>query len=143
MALKQYANSFADPRNAVKITQGVNCGCGEGQECQASYGYVFDLGLSTLTTTDSSFLLATDGIVAVSGISVTVQDLSGNIANNTGDDTADIVVDTSGLTNTDATYRVDYKITTDDGCTSTVTLFFDPNKTSDATGNTDPYAEIR
>ena len=139
MAEKLYSNSFANPNNAIKLSQGVNCGCGTAEECQASYTYVFDLAGSTLTTTDASFLLSGDGIVAVSGITVTVQDQSGNSANNTGDDTADIVVDTSGLTNTDAYYRVDYDITTDNGCTSTVTLFFDPNKAAEATGSPDPY----
>jgi hypothetical protein len=141
MALKQYANSFADPRNAVKITQGVNCGCDDASNCQASFAYTFDLAGSTLTTADSSFLLSGDGIVLVNGISVTVQDLSGNSANNTGDATADVVVDTSGLVNTDATYRVDYAITTDDGCTSTFTFFFNPQTTT--TGNSDPFADIR
>jgi hypothetical protein len=139
MAEKLYANSFANPNNAIKLSQGVNCGCGTDQDCQASYTYVFSLGGSTLTTTDASFLLSGDGIVTTTGISVTVQDQSGNSANNTGDDTAAIVVDTSGLTNTDAYYRVDYEITTDDGCTSTVTLFLDPNKAADATGSPDPY----
>jgi hypothetical protein len=125
------------------LDQSIDCGCGTGSDCQASYTYAFDLGASTLTTTDASFLLTGDSIVLVSGISVTVQDQSGNSANNTGDATAPIVVDTSTLTDTDAYFRVDYAITTVNGCESTVTLFFDPNKAADATGSPDPYNAIR
>jgi hypothetical protein len=141
MPTKNYSNSYADPRNAVKLVQGIDCGCGDGEQCKASYTYAYDFAAETLTTTDVSFLLSGDGIVTTTGISVTVQDRSGNSANNTGDDTAPIVVNTSTLTNTDESYRIDYAITTDDGCTSTVTIFIDPS--ADRSGSPDPFNSIR
>lgn len=141
MPIKNYSNSFADPRNAVKLSQDIDCGCGDASDCQANYTYVYDFAGETLTTTDDTFLLSGDGVVPTTGISVTVQDQSGNSANNTGDDTAPIVVDTSTLTNTDASYRIDYVVTTDNGCTSTVTIFIDP--TADRSGSPDPFNAIR
>ena len=141
MPLKAYSNSFADPRNAVKLTEGIDCGCGDAQACQANYTYVYDFAAETVTTTDVSFLLSGDAIVTTTGITVTVQDQSGNSASNTGDDGAPIVVDTSTLTNTDAYYRIDYAITTDDGCASTVTIFIVPS--ADRSGSPDPFNDIR
>jgi hypothetical protein len=141
MALKQYSNSFADPRNAVKLSQGIDCGCDDASDCQASYTYVYSNSGDTLTTTDVSFLLSGDGIVLVTGVDITVQDRSGNSVNTAGDATAPIVVNTATLTATDESYRIDYVITTDNGCISTVTIFIDPTK--DSSGSPDPYNAIR
>ena len=112
--------------------------------CAASFGFTFDAGAEELTITDSSFLADGDAIVSPNGVQITVQDATVPTANSIagqGDGTAAVVISTATLDPSTGSYRIDYAITTDEGCTSNAVLFFNPNTVT--AGNTDPYADIR
>ena len=143
MPEKLYANSFADPRNMLKLGIDADCGCDENNPCQANFEAVWDATAETITFTDKSFLVSGDGIVTTTGIAIEVQDLSGTTpVTDSGDDSAPIVTDISTLS-VDATFRVDYNITTDDGCSSTVYFFIETATADGVTLSPDPYNAIR
>lgn len=140
------ANKFANPKNGVDMKDTVNCGCEDNAKCKANFEYVYDSGADTITFTDKSFVESGDGIVAINGISIVVKDsvvpVPGETAPVTGDDTADIVVNVAALDAT-GTFRIEYSIVTDTGCTDTGVLFITPSAAGDATGSLDPYNAIR
>jgi hypothetical protein len=138
-------NKFANPYNGIELGENVYCSCKPGADCFANFVYVYDDVLNTVTVTDKSYLAAGDGIVATTGINVTVQDAvvpTPGSAVAAGDDTAPIVVDVS-LLDASATFRIDYEITTDNGCTSSASVFFTPSVAAQAEGSPDPYYSIR
>lgn len=138
------SNFFANPLNGIDLTSGVNCGCVSDNPCAANFDFTFDPVAEELTLTDKSFLADGDSIVLVTGIQVNVQDAdvpTPTAVAGSGDATADIVISTATLDPSFNYYRIDYDITTVNGCTSSAVLFFDPNTVT--SGSTDPYSAIR
>ena len=137
-------NYFANPNNGVKLTPGVNCGCCDSALCAANFFFDFNLATNQLILQDRSFLADGDSIVPTTGINVLVQDAAVPTAASvaaSGDATASIVISTAGLDPNTDSFRIDYDITTVDGCTSSVTLFFNPNVATE--GSPDAYYQVR
>jgi type 1 fimbria pilin len=143
MAEKKYSNSFANPDNVLKLGYGIGCGCDDASQCQANYTAVWDATAQTVTLTGDSFILSGDSIVVGTGVQVTIQDKSGGTEGPTaGDETAPIVVNVSALS-VDETFRVDYEVTTVNGCVSTATIFITTASDDGVTLSPDPYVAKR
>lgn len=142
------SNFFAYPKNGVKVDPSVNCGCKDGNLCGANFTYVFDPTADTLTITDKSVLADGDSIVLTTGIQISAKDNTVPTANEltaSGDATAPIVIAAVSGTLVLATdvIRVEYSITTVDGCEDTNVLFFNPNDPAQYEGAFDYYNAIR
>lgn len=132
------ANPLADPNNAIELSNEVTCGCGTyAKECVANFNWVYDATADTVTVTGKSWVLSGDAISGANAVP-TIQDQSAGSATqaSAAGEAADIVVDVSGLAV--EMWRVDYVITTDNGCTDTATLFIDATK-GDQSGSFDPF----
>jgi len=143
------ANPLANPNNSIEVSNDVTCGCGTPNLCQANFNYVYDSVADTVTVTGLSFIdLAGGDLISGANAVVNVSDAAQPTpvdvtqASATGE-AADIVADVSTLDTAEGTWKITYTVTTDNGCVSSIVLFFDPLVANQATGSSDPYSAER